>query len=659
MSKNVLPLGKYRKYNAYQAVFDVFAANDAGVDVDARFKKTILLVIKWLKERYLKSAPGDNAVAAFDSLRQYPDPEEYAGFDPSSIEDIEALDEDEIRICCHRSDENNTEEWAILINEPGLKQETFITDICVKKQKDRVLLAVRGAIKVPVSYSEEVTYYRPAFIRMIVNDDMLCLTESGTNIRYAFGNTAIHINGKSNTECTQFREGFIDNPSRQLPVFFVSAQAFDDLGFEDAYMPAAEEPKEEESAEVDSEKGSAEEGSTKTDDDQKDIDHGRNIVNAAVYASMGYTHIFVVDGSTRKLFANTDHESLADRLEAGEFVMLGSDETQRDYKTYFELNDKKQMIGSFMTQLRQSMERFPYDFGDIEFYRELWIRKRDDELHALVSDGNGDIDSNELLRKTRMLSYTISLIEAEKEQEDEDHRREIEELNTKIDKLTRELNKLKNYSESLKEQKQQLKNDNRELSDKVDEVSFEKAEASANDTLSAKEYADRHIGILNPPAKFQKDMLIDWIDKYYSDTLILHDRARHSLNSADISEQRCRIIASMIHYLHGCTLYWNMGNNDFDSDKTVQQEFVPSGYPFEVALVGTSTTNQYKTKYQIDISAYDENAGTVLMEQHIKYGKGFGDDPTMVRLYYYYDKKIGKTVIGDLPNHLPTYSGGR
>ncbi|MCR5672815.1 MAG: hypothetical protein K6F87_03750 [Lachnospiraceae bacterium] len=650
MSKNVLPLGKYRKYNAYQAAFDVCAANDAGASADARFKKTILIVIKWLKERYLKSAPEDNAIAAFDSLRQYPDPEEYTGFDPASIKDLEAIEEEEIRICYYRSDEIETESWAIHISEPGLNQETFITDISVIKQEDRVILAVKGAIKVPVNYSEEVSYYRPAFIRMIVNDDLLSLTEAGTDIKYSFGNTAIHINGKSNTECTDFRENFIENPSRQLPVFFVSAQTYDDLGFEDAYMPASEEPSEEESEEEDSAKTAA---------DQKDIDHGRKIVDAAVYAAMGYTHIFVIDGSTRKLFANTDHESLADRLEAGEFVMLGSPETQRDYKTYFELNDKKQMIGSFMTELRRSMERFPYNFGNTEFHRELWTKKRDDELRALVSDGNGNIDSNELLSKTRMLSYMLSITEAEKEQENEDHRREIEELNKKIDKLTREFDKLKNYSESLKEQKQQLKNDNRELSDKVDEVSSEKTETANTDSLSAKDYADRHIGMLNPPAKFQKDMLTDWIDKYYSDTLILHDRARHSLSSADISEQRCRIIASMIHYLHGCTLYWNNGNNDFDNDKTVMKEFVPFSYSFEVALVGSSTTDEYKTKYQLDISAYDENAGTVLMEQHIKYGKGFGNDPTMVRLYYYYDRNIGKTIIGDLPNHLPTYSGGR
>nr|MCR5277912.1 hypothetical protein [Lachnospiraceae bacterium] len=292
MTKNVLPLGKYRKYNAYQAAFDVCAANDAGADADARFKKTILIVIKWLKERYLKSAPEDNAITAFELLRQYPDPEEYAGFDPSSIEDLEAVDEEEIRICYYRSDEEGTKAWTILISEPGLTQETFITDICVKMQEDRVVLAVRGAIKVPVNHSEAVSYYRPAFIRMIVNDKELNLTEAGTDIRYRFGNTAIHINGKSNTECTEFREGFIENPSRQLPVFFVSAQAFEDLGFEDAYMPAADEP--------------SEEDTEKTTDDQKEIDHGRNIVDAAVYASMGYTHIFVIDGSTRKLFANTD-----------------------------------------------------------------------------------------------------------------------------------------------------------------------------------------------------------------------------------------------------------------------------------------------------------------------------------------------------------------
>ena len=681
MPSKVLPLGKYRKYNAYQAAFDV-CASGADIGADERFCKTVLIITKWLKDRYAKRADKEGGSRALEALEPYPDPDGYAGFDLSGIGDAEVLDEGEIRICCHTFDNEGEEtlQWALRIDEPGLEHETFITDVTVVRCGGRVTLAVRGAVKIPTDHIREVSFYRPAFIRNMVKDEELCITEAGTDKIYCFGPGAIHINGKSNTECSDFREGFLDNPSRQLPVFFVSQHSMEELGGELAYSPKPEPEPEETEAENEAcgnaAEGNAEDGNASgesaseegacaekvaeenvPDENEKPQ---RNIVDAAAYASMGYAHIIVVDGSTRKLFAGGEYDSYADRLDKGEFVMLGSEPEDRDYGAYFEIDDKMQMIGTFMSDMRHMMERFPYDFGGIDFYTELRIRKREDELRDMLTGGGENIDPAKLIEEVTALRDVIATLRAEKDQEDEDHKSEITQLKSENEKLKGKLDKQKNYSESLKEQQLLLKEEKQALSDKVDEATSKEADEKTIPQLTAADYISRNAGILNPPARYQKDMLIGWIDEYYKDTIILHNRARHSIESlGTLEESRCRIIVAMIHYLHGCTLYWNEGNNDFDSDKSIMQEYVPYNYVFEIAPVGNSSIDAYKSSYQLDVSEYDDKAGVVYMKQHIKYGKGFGDDPSMVRLYYYYDSDIKKSIIGELPNHLPTYSGGR
>ena len=661
MPSKVLPLGKYRKYNAYQAAFDICAKGpDTGAD--ERFRKTVLIITKWLKDRYAKRADKEGGSRALEVLEPYPDPEGYAGLDLSDIGDVEVLDEGEIRICCHTFDKDGTEtvQWALRIDEPGLEHETFITDATVVRCGDRVTLAVRGAVKIPTDHIRQVSFFRPAFIRNIVKDDDLCLTESGTQEIYCFGPGAIHINGKSNSECSDFREAFLENASRQLPVFFISQHGMETLGGELAYMPKPEPEPEEADDEETVEENAPEESKPEEKEPKEDEKPQRNIVDAAAYASMGYAHIIVVDGSTRKLFAGGEYESYADRLDKGEFVMLGSEPEERDYGAYFELDDKMQMIGTFMSDMRRMMERFPYDFGGIDFYTELRIRKREDELREMLTGGGANIDPAKLIEEVTALRDVIATLRAEKDQEDEDHKSEVALLKSENDKLKGKLDKQKYYSDALKEQQLLLKEEKQALSEKVDEAASKEAEVKAVPSLTAADYIARNAGILNPPARYQKDLLIGWIDEYYKDTIILHNRARHSIESlGTLEESRCRIIVAMIHYLHGCTLYWNEGNNDFDSEHSVMQEFVPYNYVFEIGPVGNNSIDAYKSSYQLDVSEYDEKDGVVYMKQHIKYGKGFGDDPSMVRLYYYYDSNIRKSIIGEMPNHLPTFSGGR
>ena len=53
----------------------------------------------------------------------------------------------------------------------------------------------------------------------------------------------------------------------------------------------------------------------------------------------------------------------------------------------------------------------------------------------------------------------------------------------------------------------------------------------------------------------------------------------------------------------------------------------------------------------MNISQYDSEEAVVIMNKHVKSGV---DPQYLVRVYYYYDSRIGKTIIGSMPGHLPT-----
>lgn len=58
----------------------------------------------------------------------------------------------------------------------------------------------------------------------------------------------------------------------------------------------------------------------------------------------------------------------------------------------------------------------------------------------------------------------------------------------------------------------------------------------------------------------------------------------------------------------------------------------------------------HKDKYTITVSEGGENKD-VILDLHLKYGKGMDDN--MIRIYFYYSSVEKKSFIGYMPGHLP------
>ena len=111
----------------------------------------------------------------------------------------------------------------------------------------------------------------------------------------------------------------------------------------------------------------------------------------------------------------------------------------------------------------------------------------------------------------------------------------------------------------------------------------------------------------------------------------------------------------MIHYLSGYTKYRNDGGNP--SDNSPARDYDPDNYGFACTPSSSGaggSKNIYSSEYSINISKFDDEKDEVILDMHIAKGKGRGED--MIRIYFYYDPQIEKSIVGYMPDHLKTRS---
>ncbi len=88
-------------------------------------------------------------------------------------------------------------------------------------------------------------------------------------------------------------------------------------------------------------------------------------------------------------------------------------------------------------------------------------------------------------------------------------------------------------------------------------------------------------------------------------------------------------------------------------DATAAREYDPenSGYKVEPSSSGQGSTEMHREKYTIAVTE-EGILKQVLLDIHLKYGKG--NDNNMIRIYFYYSPVEKKSFIGYMPGHLPT-----
>lgn len=598
----------YRQYYTYQGCFSVWGKN--ALDNEAVFKKVILYIVKWFKNRV-----GEEQLQTIEEIKflrdDYPEPEGYKDFDLCKIDNIDIGTSIDVR-SLYWQKENS---WSFRLEEPDnnnenttLRGRVFITDVSVKMLQDEVMLSVRVTCKEPHNNTVDAAVYRPSFVRNIFLDDDLTLGEFGVPKAYAFGTEPVHLNGKSGTDCEALYNDLIMANARQMPVVFMS---------EDYY------------------------NSSKADVDAKTV------------SCLGFGHFVVIDSGVEKFFHTTmNNDEYVDVMKDNQIILYEQNETfGREFATKYFDTEESDSLKKLSELIKKEPLRKAFSYGKCPFYNEIKSKYIEVEGTLRNKDSNVwieneklkqqyktlEVEHNEVKRDAAVLQERVTKLEAE----NKDLEEQREAVWHEHYKLEKELSKIK---EELAEEKEKNKNQN-SLTQIFGDMNHKNEKA-------------KYKPLLNFPAfeMSAKDDILRWIEEYYSDLIIVHSRAAKAFKD-DKRNLDWKTFCLMIHYLAGYTEHRNHGGIDRGSD--IARDYDPEDKAFAVERSSSGSSGSstiYKDKYSIDISQYDNGQKIVLLDMHMKQGKGRGDD--MIRIYFYYDADIKKSIIGYMPDHLPTRADG-
>ncbi len=585
-----------RQYPTYQALLQVYPKE--GLSAEDCFHKTILYVVSWFRKRIdpelLASMP------ELESLRSYPEPDR--------AEDFRIEDHANIRIISLMSVRSfywkEAGCWSFRIVEPDNgteKKESFgrqfITDVSVTAAADSAVLAVRIICREPQGNMEDAGVFRPAFVKSISKDPALFITEAGTDPAFRFGPVPIMLNGKSQKDCTDLTEKLLRNPRRQMPVIFIPESYYEEL--EDSF-------------------------------------------NGMTRSLLGYGHVVVVTRGTRKLFLSCMREERYEQAIEEDQIIIHRGVNPLDgtvYETTFlgtELEEDH--AGMVKALVMQEPLRKRYCYFEYLFNKELW--------NAYLESRHTDFDPG-------IYQDQIDEMKAAKA----DVERDNEKLSLRIQELERQLKSrdqalLQENREKIRTEKQMesLQKDKARLQEELKKL----GSGSAGPGTGSSELGIAHLDekakyepVLNFPVRFDKDDILDWVETYLGDYLIIHPKARRSFEACSRNIDYKRLCLMLYYLAH----YTRLRNENKDESINLDEALRP--YDLEdmnLSVTSVGDVTYYKSAIKIKIHNYDGSVrGEQYMPLHIKSDV---NPRSLIRIYFLYHKPIGKSIIGYLPDHI-------
>ena len=600
-----VPLGKttrlvfFKQYNTYQALLAVYPRE--GFSVSDAFSKVVLYIMRWFKNRL-----GDDAFDQYPDImylkEDYPSPDDYAGFDIEKVANINGLDFIDFETA-YIPDKNA---WVVSLIEPDNGQEgknlhgrTFTTEIAVYQQDNCVVLGIREGCREPKTNEEDAFGFRPGFVRDIFFDDDLIVGEQGLDKEYAFARKAYRLNGKSGEACRKLYESLIASSYRQMPVLFVPGSYY--------------------------EKNSIE-------------------VDKKTESLLGYCHVVVWESTCRKLFEHVmENKEFVEVAEEGQLIFYRTTSFQSYPADYYE-QDQENLMDVIKLKAQREPLRKSCDFREFSFKPSWW------EPPVTGTDNSEDID--EIRNRYNAEIAHIS-------QEVNNLKRDNDELQRRIDQLTSENKRLdgeiaQNVSRIGRQflELEETVSERERIRDRLREQEALVMQRDVTIRGMQRDERQRCIPLINLPlaGSDKKGDILRWIKEYYSDVIEIHEDARKSF-AGDNRNLDWHRFCMMIHYIAGYTRYRNDSGPALDPLAARDYDPEESGYKIEPAGSGQGALEFHKNKYVISII----EAGVrkeVLLDLHLKYGKGM--DNNMIRIYFYYSTEEKKSFIGHMPGHLPT-----
>lgn len=136
-----------------------------------------------------------------------------------------------------------------------------------------------------------------------------------------------------------------------------------------------------------------------------------------------------------------------------------------------------------------------------------------------------------------------------------------------------------------------------------------------------------------------------WINRYYSEKIVLHGRAKRSIKEAVFED---------VELVYRCLMLLGNEYISLREGKISQDIFDQKCSDLGIEVTGAianSRAGELGDTYFVDYHGRKEK-----LEKHIKNKKVSRDPKAVLRIYFFWDDEEGKVVIGSLPQHLPIRS---
>lgn len=641
ITTKLTPLKSYPTYQLHSFV------NGIKISSDNAFKICILEVMLWIRNRF-------ECLSSIPDILNVPMPDQYEQFrldDLSSFELNTGFDLKSIYIPEQKL-------WTFSITEPdmganiGLSTErpavqgrTFCTDVSFCNNGDVIETGVRIMCSEPVESEEACEVFRPTFIKMIAENKKLYMKTV-----YPLNGTTIKADTRSSAEILAEN---IMNEKNDVPFILIAESGYEyekknekiniianriptiheissekinykyfDFGIrkftdniqidfskmENIQKPMGELQKKEAKK---SKATKVKEYSTDINDEKESVKMqsvdsdriARKLVTLAFTVNIGEKQFSILKNKTGIDINN------------GDILVVWKENVIEKYTYKDYINDIKEFENRFIAFMKAFPKRRNISYGNVRFCSEArLIEINISKSENITLEEKADLLQNENRQLSEMLRDC--------QQREADKKRFYEDIRT----INKKLERLLQENERLTSEKNMLQSEYKKMSSAYSDVSRiisfykQKVRMTAN-------------------APNEKDRICNWIENNFAETLILTQRAKNEMKKYS-GAMDTALLCDGIIYLHGYSLY-RMGEI---TDKEL--ELYASDAGWEACFSGKEAVKLYKSEYSVKY-----NNVTYILEQHIKYGV---KSQNLIRVYFTWDDKLRKIIIGSMPEHLHT-----
>lgn len=611
-------------------------ADSKTVNVDDVFKICILETIRWVRSR----------LQAFHDLPQellVPDPEHFSTYSENDLTSfsynngfqIDVIYIDSISVWSFRITEpDNGANLGTPYERPAVNGRTFTTEIAFRKQKDCVEVGIKTICSEPADTTADCEVFRPRVVKALIENCELVLHHGG----WVLDGTPMEIT--TNNALDRFFMLYSD-PKQSIPLILVadsdsvqkeaqavvspssvtalSASSYNLSGFgahdrkydieikaegvgakKSITIPKSKSPK-------------AKKNSEAVISNRRPVSIKLPILDYSELAKhlISFGIVVFVDEKLFKQLYNKTHIS----VKHGDILIISHQEAIECHSYSQYSDDMPSYSRSLRSNIIEMQKRSLYNFGDVLFYSDAKLKEYHTKRHQTDS----------LEEKCRI------------------YKLEITELRSQIKEISQQQLDKQHIAESLRLTQKKVDGLSLELQSRNDDYQrlVETMEHKENAYRKSARLIQFYQQQLDIAAQYptDKNEICNWIEEFFSAELVLSNRAKSEMrkysNALDIIS-----LCDGIVFLDAYVKYRRHEISEDDLSLYAEHRH------WEIQGCGKEAIKMHRADYTVSIDGV-----SYLLDQHIKHGIRAEE---LIRIYFCWDDRNQKVIIGSMPGHLAT-----